>query len=380
MTPPVDAREPTWPRTPGEGGPWRAIDVYRVFTLGYAIVLFVPDRDAFHHPLGAWAVIGVMAGWTVWLAVHRARPTWLLWLDLAVSAACVLATALVDDPDRVARGAATLPSMWAAASVASLAVGRGWRAGLAAGLLMSLADVVEVWPDVSSRSLDSIVQLVLIGAIAGYTADLYEVGRQRLARATAVEAAARERERLAADIHDSVLQVLAYAQRRGAELGGEAAEIGMLAGQQEVRLRALVSARDPGPAGETDLSGLLSALGGPLVSVAVPADAVPLPAAVAAGVLAAVRSALDNVARHAGPGARAWVLLEDEGDMVTITVRDDGAGMAAGRLEAAALEGRLGVAAGIRGRIADAGGTVGVTSAPGQGVELELRVPRRGTR
>ena len=33
------------------------------------------------------------------------------------------------------------------------------------------------------------------------------------------------RERLAADIHDSVLQVLAYVRRRGHEAGGEAAEI-----------------------------------------------------------------------------------------------------------------------------------------------------------
>jgi len=360
----------------GEAGPWRAVDVYRVFTLGYAIVLFVPVRDEFRHPAGAWAVLGVMAAWTVWLALRRGRPTWLLWLDLALTAACVLSTALVDDPDRIARGAATLPSMWAAASVASLAVGRGWRAGLAAGLLLSLADVVEVWPDVSSRSLDSIVQLVLIGAVVGYSAELYETGRQRLARAAAVEAAARERDRLAADIHDSVLQVLAYAQRRGAELGGEAAEIGLLAGQQEVRLRALVSAREPGTGGETDLSGLLSGLSGPGLSVAVPADAVLLPAEVTAGVLAAVRAALDNVARHAGPGARAWVLLEDEGDMVTITVRDDGVGMPAGRLDAAAREGRLGVAAGIHGRIAQVGGTTSVTSAPGQGTELELRVPR----
>ena len=58
-----------------------------------------------------------------------------------------------------------------------------------------------------------------------------------------VEAANRERERLARDIHDSVLQVLALVQRRGAEVGGEAAELGRLAGEQEAALRALVGAR-----------------------------------------------------------------------------------------------------------------------------------------
>jgi signal transduction histidine kinase len=63
----------------------------------------------------------------------------------------------------------------------------------------------------------------------------------------------------------------------------------------------------------------------------------------------------------------AWVLLEDEPDRVTVTVRDDGVGMAPGRLEEAAREGRLGVQASVRGRLADVGGTVAVHSAPGQG-------------
>jgi signal transduction histidine kinase len=371
-----------WASTPlrdiGEAELWRAVDVYRIFTLAYAFVLFVPVQDRYRHVLGAWGVLGVMTGWTVYLALQRARPTAVLWTDLSIAVGCVLATDLVDDPVRIAAGAATLPSMWAAAPVVSFAVGRGWRMGLAAAAVMSVTDLVEVWPHPSSTTIDSIVQLTLIGAVVGYTAQLYAAGRRRLARATAVEAATRERERLAADIHDSVLQVLAYVQHRGAELGGEAAEIGRLAGEQEIRLRAVVSARDPGAVGETDLSALLAVLGSPGVSVAVPADAVMLPAEVSVALLAAVRAALDNVDRHAGAGARAWVLLEDENDMVTITVRDDGAGMPAGRLEAAAAEGRLGMAAGIRGRVTTVGGSVTVTSVPGEGTEVEIRVQRRG--
>jgi signal transduction histidine kinase len=368
---------PTWSGTPEEGGAWRAVDIFRIFGLGYAIVLFVPAHGEFVHPVGAAAVLAVMAAWTAWLTVRRARPRWLLWTDLMLAVACVLATAVVDDPARIAGGATTLPSMWAAAPVASFAVGRGWLLGVVAAGAVSLADVVEVWPRVSSNTVDSVVQLMAIGAIVGYTAELYETGRQRLAAAAAVDAATRERERLAGDIHDSVLQVLAYVQRRGSELGGEAAEIGRLAGQQEIQLRAMVSARQPRSVGEADLAALLSALAGPGVSVAVPADPVAVPAGVAGRVLAAVRTALDNVERHAGAGARAWVLLEDEVEMVTITVRDDGAGMPAGRLAAAAAEGRLGIAAGIRGRLQEVGGTLTVTAAPGEGTELEFRVPRR---
>ena len=72
------------------------------------------------------------------------------------------------------------------------------------------------------------------------------------------------------------------------------------------------------------------------------------------------------------------MLVEDEPDAVTVTVRDDGAGCEPARLETAAAEGRLGVAGSIRGRMADLGGTVTVVSAPGQGTEVELRVPRQG--
>ena len=60
-------------------------------------------------------------------------------------------------------------------------------------------------------------------------------------RTAATEA---ERARLARAVHDGVLQVLALVQRRGGELGGEAGELGRLAGEQEIRLRALIRAQD----------------------------------------------------------------------------------------------------------------------------------------
>src|SRR5207247_6189326 len=83
--------------------------------------------------------------------------------------------------------------------------------------------------------------LLLAGFAVGHVARLAMEAQQRLQRAVELEAAARERERLARGIHDSVLQVLALVQRRGAELGGESAELGRLAGEQEAALRALVS-------------------------------------------------------------------------------------------------------------------------------------------
>jgi signal transduction histidine kinase len=82
------------------------------------------------------------------------------------------------------------------------------------------------------------------------------------------------------------------------------------------------------------------------------------------------------VTSHAGAGARAWVLLEDEGDELVVSVRDDGGGFDAERLSAAEAQGRLGVARSIRGRVADLGGSALVRSTPGDGAEVEIRVPR----
>lgn len=224
--------------------------------------------------------------------------------------------------------------------------------------------------------------LVLAGVVVGYAVEVFRAGRRDLATAVALKAATTERERLARGIHDSVLQVLAFVQRRGTELGGEAAELGRMAGEQEARLRALVSS---GPAtenadGELDLRRELNVLAGGKVTVTGPAEPVLLPGQCTVALVAAVTAALDNVQLHAGQPAHAWVLLEDEGGTVTVTVRDNGTGIASGRLAAAEREGRLGVSQSIRGRILAVGGTVDVISAPGQGTEIELRVPREAGR
>ena len=88
-------------------------------------------------------------------------------------------------------------------------------------------------------------------------------------------------------------------------------------------------------------------------------------------------NALDNVRLHAGPDARAYVLLEDLGDSVTVSIRDDGIGIAAGRLEEAASQGRLGISKSIVGRLMSMGGTAQLHTELGEGTEWELSVPNR---
>jgi signal transduction histidine kinase len=229
--------------------------------------------------------------------------------------------------------------------------------------------------------LNGVVLLLLAGVVVGHLARLAAEVETERRHVLEVEAASRERERLARDIHDSVLQVLAMVQRRGAEAGGEAAELGRLAGQQEAALRSLVGAQaGGGPVGDVDLRALVLPIASDQVTVSAPAQAVRLEKTAADEMAAAIRAALDNVRRHGGPRARAWVLVEDEPGLVTVTVRDDGPGIPDGRLAEAAAAGRLGVSHSICGRLRDLGGSATIRSVPGEGTEVELRLPRAGGR
>ena len=233
----------------------------------------------------------------------------------------------------------------------------------------------------SSQLTASTVVLVVAGvAVCGLGfAQLLATRRAERKQAEQIrrEAAEAERDRLARPIHDGVLQVLALVQRHGSELGVRGSELAALAGEQEVALRGLLTGgAGAGSDAAEDLRGPLRALATATVEVVSPAQAVKLPAVTGVEVVAAVRAALDNVRQHAGPDARAWVLLEDEQDGVRVTVRDDGVGFPPERPAEAAEAGRLGIAQSMRGRIADCGGTTTIRSRSGEGTVVEFQVPR----
>jgi signal transduction histidine kinase len=385
---------------------WRALTGYRVLTMLYAVGLFATAYEEFTRPWVAVGYFAVLAAWTLATlprVANAARCTrGFLAADLAVALTGILLTPVADAHERVQAGGPTLPSIWTAGAVLAFAIKGGWRwAALASGLV-AVANLIER----GSPARDTVhnVILVCIASIAiGYVVEVARASERTLARALEIEAATRERERLARDIHDSVLQVLAMVQRRGAVIGGEAAELGRMAGEQEVALRTLVSGglvpvsrvsedaaegalvravedgpdeEDPADAGPVDLRALLAPYAGAKVSLAEPGAPVRLSPAAAREVAAAVGAALDNVRRHAGDRARAWILVEDEPDEVIVTVRDDGPGIPEGRLAQAEGEGRLGVALSIRGRLRDLGGSAELISVPGQGTEVELKVPK----
>jgi signal transduction histidine kinase len=361
--------------------PWRALALFRIISLGFALALTIHNIRAFQHPSGAWVITGIMTVWSgLTIAGYnepRLRAWPLLVADLAITGSCVLLSRPVVGPDRPARGFATTAITWMACPVVAVAIVKGVRWGIAAALAIGACDLV-VRGVVTQSSITATVIMIMAAAALGYLGNIGVLAQEQLRQAAAAEAKHAERDRLARSIHDSVLQVLALVQRQGEEIGGRAAELGRLAGEQEVALRALIGPNEAtrAPAGMADLRDLVTPLASARVTLSAPATGVWLPAAVAREVCAAVTAATDNVDRHCPPSTKVWILIEDEPDRVTVSVRDDGPGIPAGRLVQAAAQGRLGVAQSIRGRLASLGGTASISTGPDQGTEVELTVPR----
>ncbi|KQT94948.1 hypothetical protein ASG49_06075 [Marmoricola sp. Leaf446] len=356
----------------------RALGVLRFVVLANALVLYALRSGDYAHPRLGWVVVAVLAGWTVVAVWAYGRRSWrrapLLVADLAVGLGAIALTPYVKGEGF----SATLPGFWVMGVVLAWAV--VWRApgGLAAAAAVSVTDV-SIRDDFTQANYGNIFLLVLGGAVVGFLSILLQQTASQRDRAERAAAAAGERQRLARVVHDGVLQVLALVQRRGPELGPEGAELGRLAGEQEVRLRGLVqtgSSELVAPLGERDLARLLAELQAAHVQVVVPGTPAVLPAETAGEVVSAVESCLSNVRHHVGRDAPAWVLLEELPDAWVVTVRDEGPGIPEGRLEESAAQGRLGVHQSVVGRLRDLGGEATVRSAPGEGTEWELRVPR----
>jgi signal transduction histidine kinase len=322
-----------------------------------------------------------MVVWTavaIWAyAEPRRRTPGLLLADLAIAEALLLVSPVVKGEGMQA----TVPGFWVMGALFAWAI--HWRllGGLVAGVALSLSDLA-VRGHVTQANYGNVFLLLIGGPIVGFLcASLTQMADER-DRAERVAAAAAERARLARAVHDGVLQVLALVQRRGAELGGDAADLGRLAGEQEAALRTLIRRQDAVevPAGSdpvpADLTSALTRLEATRrVTVAAPARPVLLSAEVVDEVVSVVAACLDNVAAHVGPEAPAWVLLEELPDRLSLSVRDEGPGIPEGRLDQAVQEGRLGVSESIRGRVADLGGTAELVTGS-FGTEWEFTLPK----
>lgn len=363
---------------------WGGIGL-RVLTWLFALGAVIVHESDYRRPGLAWVVLGAMAVWTILTSLVYSREAlrwrwrWFVVLDVLVVCGLMLTSPLILSPEQLAGVDPLITTVWVAGVPVAAGTAFGGYGGVAAGVVVGACTALARQAFTLDVARDGVL-LVATGLLIGMSATTARKSAAALAEAWRKEVANAERERLARSIHDSVLQVLARVRRRGAEVGGEAAELAELAGEQEIALRALVTTEPTTTsAGETDLRAALQLLGSSKVQVSGPAGDVLLPAHVTAELVAVVREALSNVDKHA-PGAHAWVLLEDLADEVVLTVRDDGPGIPEGRLEQAAAEGQLGVARSIRGRVLELGGTISLETAPDRGTEWEVRVPKAGRR
>ena len=236
-------------------------------------------------------------------------------------------------------------------------------AGLAAFFLS-----VDSWRALRGGVIGSVVVLVGIALILG--PGLWELVNQLVAERRE-RIRSDERAEVAAHLHDSVLQTLALVQRRA----DDPREVVRLARMQERELRSWLLEGE-----QADDAG--GSLGGALEQVAaeieaehgVPVEVVRVRDCPAAGMqplLLAAREAIANAVRHSGASSVA-VYLEVEAQRVSVFVRDRGRGFDPTEVAAD----RRGISGSIVDRLARAGGAAEVRSAPGEGTEVEMSLPR----
>lgn len=360
---------------------WRAAQVFRLLSYVYAGYFFVTRVGELQRPALGWVFFGVLSAWTLVCAVAYlqgfGRRTGWVFAEIVIVVALMLSTELVASDQWVADNQSLPTTLWATNATISAAILLGPVGGMAAGLVVMAAAAAmkgQVNLDVGRNA--SIVIELAVGLAVGMAAQTARRAHAELERAVRLSAALEERERLSRQVHDGVVQVLALMAKKGPEWGGEAIELGELAGEQERALRRLISSVGPEESsGAVDVRMLLSRRESDRVSLSLPGTPVLLDSVVAVELDAAVGNALDNVVAHAGPRASAFVFLEDVGDSVTVSVRDDGVGIPEGRLEQAAADGRAGIAKSIVGRLHSLGGTA-TLSTDSCGTEWELSVPR----
>ncbi|GAA4865598.1 ATP-binding protein [Actinomycetospora straminea] len=264
------------------------------------------------------------------------------------------------------------------------------------GLLRLLAGAVLVTAGIAAFLLGNVdlsqVQFGLLAALATLAGVvvLTVPWWMRLVRELGAERRERirgqERADIAAHLHDSVLQTLALIQKQaGEDVAGR--EVRRLARSQERELRAWLygppggDAGHPAGAGDATFAAALASTAGEVeddyglrVAPVVVGDA-PLDPDTTA-LVAAAREAMVNAAKHAGVD-EVDVYAEVEPETVEVFVRDRGRGFDPD----AVPEDRRGLAGSVRDRMTRHGGRVRLRTAPGEGTEVGLVLPRarRGT-
>ena len=212
----------------------------------------------------------------------------------------------------------------------------------------------------------------------------HEARAREVLLSAAVEASEAERRRIARDLHDGVVQDLAGAAftLAGATRRSEPANPAVLGEVGDTVRRSLASLRSllveiyPPDLQETGLRGALTDLLAPVEAAGIHTelgvdDLAEVSPTTVGVVWRVAQEAVRNAVRHARPH-RLTVRVADDGDVVRLTVQDDGRGFDADVVPDARHFGLRG----MRDLIREAGGTLVVDSAPGRGTTVQLEVGR----
>jgi two-component system NarL family sensor kinase len=214
--------------------------------------------------------------------------------------------------------------------------------------------------------------------------------RERLL-ASAIEASTRERQRIAADLHDGVVQDLAGvafglaplaedADRRGASEEASALRNAIDRLRQGIRgLRTLLVEIHPPNLESAGLEEALSDLLSPLHAEGVVTelrvdDGRPYGPDLDALIYRVANEGIRNARAHARASTVRVSVSRPEPETVRLLVQDDGRGFSGRAREESSAGGHVGLTL-LEDLVREAGGTLKVESAPGRGTTVELKVP-----
>ncbi|MFF5358199.1 sensor histidine kinase [Streptomyces scabiei] len=340
----------------------------------------VPRADGLPAP--TWAAYGLTTLTVVPLVWRRRAPLAVL---LAIMVTSLVYRLALDGPGQ------PLPYSGLVIVYTVAVLSPPWKR-LVTGLLLLIA--VPVGVGLNSRSARELTFSAFVFA-AAYVFGRLTDARQRAHRVEAERAAARERARIAREMHDilshavSLMIVQAEAGPVAVRTAPERAEAAFDAISEAgrdamVQLRRMLGvlregageaaevergSRAPQP-GAGDLAGLLDRVRGSGLDVVheVVGRERPLPAAAGASVFRIVQEALTNTVRHADARTVRVRLVYGE-DEVRVEVTDDGRGPRAGHVGGHGL-------VGVRERAAAHGGTAETGAGPGGlGFVVRARIP-----
>jgi signal transduction histidine kinase len=416
-------RGPSWLRNrDGHGGPLRRDPADR---LGGGVAAGVATWRGFNVTTIRIAFVLatlISTGWFV--------PAYVLaWLLIPAAGEDVSIASKARSDSSGIRLAVGLASLLVFALVVAGALNDGWFSGWAWPQVVSVAGLVLVWRNASPQEQDTLRHLAEpLGAAAGVAGGNGRTGRRsalrlvlasvlvlggagwlfsaresldllqplggvvlviagivlflgpwwlRIARDLVLERQARiraeERADIAAQVHDSVLQTLALIQRRA----DDPQKVIQLARMQERELRSwLFEGRGPNETDDLTVGAGVRQVQQDVESrYGVPVEAVMVGDCELddnlTALLAAAREATVNAAKWSGASVIS-LFAEVEPGEVSLVVRDRGKGFDPATVPAD----RKGLAESVHGRMTRRGGTVTVTSAPGEGTKVSLKMPR----